>query len=158
MKLVNNLCALLVLLFVATTAQAQLSVGGGLGYGFDIEALGIQGRAVYGITDQIRGQADFTYFLEGTDGVTSWEFNVNGNYMLTSSGGFDIYALAGLNFAHVTVDLGPFGNASNTDTGLNIGAGAQMGLSDNLNFFGEAKFSLGGSDQLFLGAGVLIGL
>jgi opacity protein-like surface antigen len=158
MKLVNNLCVLLALLFVTTTAQAQLSVGGGLGYGLDIEELAIQARGVYGINDQFRGEADFNYYLEGTDGLSYWEFNLNANYMITNTGGFDIYALAGLNFFHFNIDLGPFGNSSDTDTGLNIGGGAEMGLTDSVKLFGEAKFALGGAEQLFLAVGALFNL
>ena len=157
MKLVNNLCVLLALLFVTNTVQAQLKVGGGLAYGFDIEDLALQGRGVYGINEHFRGEADFSYYLEGTDGLSYWEFNLNANYMIINAGGFDIYALAGLNFFHFSTET-ILGNFSDTDTGLNIGGGAEMGLTDSVNLFGEAKFALGGAEQLFLAVGALFNL
>ena len=157
MKLVNNLCVLVALLFVTNTVQAQLKVGGGLGFGFDVENLALQARGVYGINEQFRGEADFSYYLEGTDGLSYWEFNLNGNYMIINSGGFNIYALAGLNFFHFSTET-IIGNVSDTDTGLNIGGGAEMGLTDNVNLFGEAKFVLGGADQLFVAVGALFSL
>ncbi|MCB9081659.1 MAG: outer membrane beta-barrel protein [Lewinellaceae bacterium] len=143
---------------LATTSFAQLSVGAGLAYGTGVEELGIQVRGIYGFNDTWRGGADFIYYLDGAEGVSFWEFNVNGHYIFADSGQLKTYAFAGLNFTHVTVDLGQFGSAGNTDTGVNLGAGAQLKLSDKISGLGEVKYVLGGGDQLVLSAGVLVNL
>ena len=49
------------LLFAAFTAEAQVSVGPGLAYGFDIEELGIQARGQYSFNETWRGEADFIF-------------------------------------------------------------------------------------------------
>lgn len=135
MKPSNSLFALIVLFCAVTMAQAQISVGGGLGFGLDVEELAIQGRGVYEINDKFRGEGDFNYYLDGTDGVSYWELNLNANYMIATEGALEFYALAGLNFFHFSTDLGIFGETSDTDTGLNIlGQVPKWDLQTTLNF------------------------
>ncbi len=149
----------LILLLIATASQAQISVGPGIVYGFDVEEIGLQARGVYSINETWRGQADFTYYLEDNDFISFWEFNTNANYIFVDNGNSIVYALAGLQFFHVKIEDVLFGgDVSDTDTGLNLGIGGQLGLSDKITGFGEAKFTVGGAEQLLIAAGVLIGL
>ncbi|MEM6396686.1 MAG: hypothetical protein AAF741_10090 [Bacteroidota bacterium] len=159
MKTLRYAFILLGLTFMANTANAQLMLGGGVAYGIDIEELALQVRGVYSFNETWRGQADFTYYLDGIEDISFSEINLNGNYIFSDNGTTLFYALAGLNFGIVSgEDI--FGNSrSNTDTGLNIGAGGNFAIGDGgTMLFGEAKFSLGGTEQLLLAAGVLFSL
>ncbi|PHI19123.1 hypothetical protein CEQ90_14520 [Lewinellaceae bacterium SD302] len=157
--------SLFLLLFAGfgLTASAQLSLGGGLGYNLEAEELGINVRGVYGFNETWRGQAGFTYYLAG-EGINFSEFNLNANYVFSDNGdGTLIYALAGINFFRVGFDDINVGGividgASSTETGLNIGAGINLGLSDNISVFGEAKYVISDFDGLGLFAGILYNL
>ncbi len=147
------------MLFVclSTPLQAQLSVGGGLAFGTDVEEIAIQVRGLYGIDEDWRGEADFTFYLDGEENISFWEFNLNGNYLFTDSDEFAVYGLAGLNFFRTSVD---FFNEStgNTEIGLNIGGGGQYFINEQISAFGELKFAISDVDQLLISLGVLFNL
>lgn len=136
------------MLFVAfsLSAQAQLQLGAGAGLGANFNEVGIQVRGQYSFTDTWRGAADFTYFLDGVEGVSIYGINANAHYRFTADGAFQPYALAGLGFFTATVDLGPFGTASGSDVGINVGGGGNFPLGDSLNAFAEASFGIGGAE------------
>ncbi|MCE7925980.1 MAG: hypothetical protein DYG98_23265 [Haliscomenobacteraceae bacterium CHB4] len=139
-------------------AQAQLSVGGGISYGSEVEAVGIQPRVIYTISGPWRAAADFNFYLDGKEKVTYWDLNLNGHYAFHEGDAVTAYALAGLNFFHAEVDTGSslpgFEDVSDTETGLNIGAGVQLPLG-RLSGLLEARYVLGDYDQLVLSACVL---
>lgn len=140
-------------------AQAQLSVGAGVSYGSEVEAVGIQPRVVYAISGPWRAAADFNFYLDGKEKVTYWDLNLNGQYAFHESDALTAYALAGLNFFHAEVDTGSslpgFEDVSETETGLNLGAGIQLPLG-RLSGLLEARYVLGDYDQLVLSACILI--
>ena len=137
--------------------QAQISAGAGLAYGFEVEEIGVQIRGAYRVNDTWRGETDYTYYLDGTENVSFWELNLNGNYIFFDNGSAKAYALAGLNFFHVNLDL-VFADGSTTETGFNLGAGGELGISDRLKGFAELKYAISDADQLLLAAGVLFNL
>lgn len=153
MKIKHLLATLLLLAGIQFAANAQLRLGAGLGYGLDIEELGLQFRGVYTISDPWRGAADFVFYFDGEDNLSIWELNLNGHYTFVNDEKKTIYALAGLNFLKVNYDA-TSGFADNSDTGLNVGAGLELPISSNIEFFSEARFSIGGSEQFFISAGV----
>ena len=161
MKIKHFLITLLLLAGIQFSSNAQLSLGAGLGYGTDIEELAIRARGVYAISGPWRAAADFDFYLDGEKNISFWEFNVNGHYLFLNNEKLRAYALPGLKFYHVKIDydsnLPGFTNVSNTDTGVNLGAGLEVPLGP-VDFFGEAKFSLAGSEQLFIAAGIQIPL
>lgn len=132
-------------------AQNEFSAGGGLAYGTEVEAIGIQGGATYSFTEEIRGAADIIIYFP--DNYDWWELNVNGHYNFFSEDGVSVYALAGLNYATLSVDLGQFGDASDSELGLNLGGGAEFGV-EFANVYAELKYVLGNADQLGLSAGL----
>ncbi len=137
--------------------NAQTSVGGGLAYGFGAETLGIQVRGVQEFNDTWRGGLDFIYYLEGTEGVSAWEINANAHYVFSQSDQTLFYGLAGLNIYGISVSfLGE--SISTSTTGLNVGAGGQIGFSDSISGIGELKYSLSSADQLLVSVGVLFHL
>lgn len=154
-KLLTYGCLILGIIFFSNSnalAQAEtFKAGGGLAFGSEVEAIGIQAGAVYGFTDEINGAADFIIFFP--DGFDWWELNLNGQYNFMADDGVRLYGLAGLNYATISVDFGEFGSSSNSEVGLNIGGGAEYGL-DFANLYGELKYVLGDADQLGLSAGL----
>lgn len=150
-KLLTYGCLILGIVFFSNSnalAQAEtFKAGGGLAFGSEVEAIGIQAGAVYGFNEEISGSADFIIFFP--DNYDWWEFNLNAHYNFMAEDGVRVYGLAGLN--STTLDS-EFTN-SNTEIGLNIGGGAEYGL-DFANLYGEVKYVLGDADQLGLSAGL----
>lgn len=153
-KLFGISSLILGILFVLNTnamAQNEFSAGGGLAYGTEVEAIGIQGGATYSFTEEFRGAADIIIFFP--DNYDWWELNLNGHYKFLAEEGISVYALAGINYATLSVDFGQLGSASDSEVGLNIGGGAEFGV-DFAKLYTELKFVLGNADQLALSAGL----
>lgn len=141
----------------ADIAQAQnepgdISIGGGLAFGEGYEELGLKVDGIYRINDDFRAGADIIYFFTG-DGLTAWELNLNGNYVFTDDGEFMAYALSGINYARQSFDMGQFGSFSNSEIGLNIGAGLEYDV-DFARLTAEVKYALSSLDQLVISAGL----
>lgn len=144
------------------TATAQLSLGGSLTYGSEIESLGLNINGIYVINEQFRAGGDVSYYFPkdyGSFKSTWWELNANGHYLFTAEEDLNFYGLAGLNYSVVTVtfddsEFGSGGSASEGDIGLNLGGGAEYGLGKATSF-SELKYVLG-NDQLAVTAGVRV--
>lgn len=134
---------------------SDIKIGGGLVYGTEVEAIGIQAGAKYDITSEISGAADFSIYFP--DNYDWWEFNVNGHYHFLSEEGKNVYGLAGLNYSKLSVDLGQFGKATDSEIGLNLGGGAEFGL-DFADLYTEIKYVVSDADQLVLTAGLRFSL
>ena len=163
------LITLLICSFNFSTTHAQLSLGGGLAFGTDIESVGITVRGVYPFNDEWEGAGSFTYFIPKNESdvlkISLWEFNADAHYILNSTEKFTFYPLAGLSIAGVTFDFSdlnnPFFNdldGTTTEVGLNIGAGGTLLFSESLTGYGELKYVIGGFDQLVINIGVLFQL
>ena len=150
---------LIILFFlITTTAPAQISAGGGMAYGFDVKDPGIQLRGVYQINDRWRAGADFIFYLDSEPEVSLTELNLNGHYFFLDEEPLRAYALAGLNFATARTDFVGIGSGTNTETGLNIGAGGEYTILENLSGLAELKYVIGSTrdiSQLLVAVGVL---
>jgi|AntRauTorckE6833_2_1112554.scaffolds.fasta_scaffold00035_4 opacity protein-like surface antigen len=170
-KLITSILVAMFSVVAVQTAQAQFTkVGVGLMYGTEIEQPGLRVDGVYQINEEFRAVADLGFYLPdksdfgggNTVTVTWWELNLNGNYIFhtDAESGLNAYALAGLNFLNFKVESeGQFGSGSSSDSevGLNIGAGAEYAL-DFGDLFGELKYVIGDADQLNIGVGVRFGI
>lgn len=161
MKMLKTTLIVLASLFVSSSAMAQLSVGGGLGFGTDVEELSAFLRGEYQFAEQWRGAATLNFFfLEDIPGIdVGWTtFNLDAHYILSDNGSFQLYGIGGLNIAFIKVgiDLGAFGsvNETTTEIGLNLGGGARLLVSERFAPFAELKYIIGNGSQLviFLGA------
>ena len=144
----------------------NFSIGGLLAYGTEIENLGIGVNAEFAITENLRISPSFIYYLPKDHGIikTNWfELNANANYYFIQDDKFDFFGLGGLNYSNVSVKYngpkfaGVPGNMSASDGrfGLNLGAGANMHLSnDNITPFAELKYVIIDGGQLVIAAGV----
>jgi outer membrane protein X len=135
--------------------KGDMKLGPTVSYGFDIKELGVGAKFFYGITDPIRVAPSFNYWL--VSGATSWEVNLDGNYLFGSGDNMAFYALAGLNYYSVSVDFGG-GSVTASEIGLNAGAGMQLPLGSKLTGIVEAKYVVGNASQPVITGGVLFNL
>ena len=132
----------------ALAQKGNMKLGPTVSYGTGVENLGVGAKFHYGITDQIRLAPGFTYWL--VSGATSWEANLDGNYMFGESDKMAFYALGGLNIYGVSIEVMGI-SSSATEVGLNAGAGLQLPLGAKMTGIAEAKYVLGNADQLEIG-------
>lgn len=153
--------ALGVAAFAPSTASAQVGFVVQGSYGFDIEEIGIGAGVNLGIgslTEKqgIRLEATFDYFLV-SDPAKFWE--INGNLLKDIPSVKNLYVGAGVNYAHSSVDLSDICGAfcanvddSSSDIGINLLGGYKLGSGKAAPFV-QARFSLGGSEQLYVTGG-----
>ena len=162
-KLIGITLGLLLAVGISTTASAQIQVGGGIGFATEIENLGFQAGGTYVINEDIRVAADIIYYLPGDQGqgvvdVNWFEFNANGHYLFQDEDDLKFYGLGGINFTRVSIDFpeNQFfggGSVSDTEVGLNVGAGLEYGLGFG-NLYAEAKYVLSSADHLTVTGGL----
>ncbi|WP_234572601.1 outer membrane beta-barrel protein [Rhodohalobacter sp. 614A] len=146
-------------LLAAISAQAQtITAGGGVGYGSKSEDFNFQVNAYYSIPNlplRIGGDVGFS---KPEDNLTQIEGNANVHLMLLDKELISIYGLTGLNVLYSKISVGDVSDSS-TDTGLNVGGGAEVDLGFG-RAFGEAKYVLGSEreEQLVLGVGVRVAI
>jgi len=154
MKL-RNLFTVALFLMAFSSVKAQLSLGPGVSFPVDLGDIGIMARGHYQIDDSWGAQASFTYYLDGVEGVTVWSFDADATYNFTESDVALLYALAGLSFFTAGVDLGQFGSASSTSTGVSLGGGAKFSAGSSFTPFGEVRLRIAGGTDFVLTGGVL---
>lgn len=158
----------------ASAQQGEKAAGVNLSYGTEHKAIGIGVKGQYGITDAIRAEASFDYFLK-KEGLSMWDVNLNIHYLFSLTDKLKVYPLAGLTFTNWKFDnafemeIDPdyaqymdeddidYGNASGSESkfGVNLGAGLQYDLTDKLSLNFEAKYQLiSDFDQMMFGVGI----
>lgn len=139
-------------------ANAQIGFVAQASYGLDYEALGVGGGVRFGLgslTEKhgIRAEATFDYFLTD-DPLTVWE--INGNAMMDIKSVKNLYVGAGINYSKASFDcdLCDEFDVDNSDSniGLNILGGYRLGAGKAAPFV-QARFELGGGEQLILTGG-----
>lgn len=142
-----------------SSAQAQVGFVVQGSYGLDYEALGIGGGVNLGLgsltaNHGIRLETTFDYFLTD-DPLSVWE--INSNLLKDIPSIANLYIGAGLNYANFSFDdNGVCGivdcDASSSEIGLNLLGGYKLGSGKAAPFV-QARFSLGGGEQLVLTGG-----
>ena len=112
----------------ATISFGQVSFGVGGTY---VNDFGAQVRANFDATETIGVIPSFSYYF--VDGATSMSIDANLTYDITTVGDdMPIYALGGLDWTSVSID--GF-DGSNSEIGINVGAGTNVG-----NIYGEVFY------------------
>ncbi|MEX1010422.1 MAG: outer membrane beta-barrel protein [Balneolaceae bacterium] len=142
-------------------AGVGLTYGSGVGFGSLSNDLGIRADGSYAFTPQIRGAADFTFYFPKSEGgvdMNFWELNFNAHYIFFAEEAVSAYGLGGINIFGFSQES-QAGEFSDSEMGLNLGAGVEYGLNFG-DLFGELKLGgLGGNaDQFVIGFGVRFGL
>ena len=159
-KLFLTMCIALVSV-VAFAQQGEKAVCVNLSYGTEISNLGIGVKGQYGLTDAIRLEAGFDYFLK-KDYLSMWDINVNAHYLFPINEKFKVYPLVGLTYTSWSLDgEGVFddvwegvydyddyydeeedGSNSSGKFGVNLGAGIQYDITDKWAVNFELKYQL----------------
>lgn len=170
MKHFITVIILLVVVFSFSEAKAQISVGGGIVYGTDINNIGFSINGKYEINEDWSAAPSFTYFLKKN--YVKWSaLDFDANYQIIDIekvGG--LYALGGLNLTFWGIDTKRSGldkfadyyggsiDTNTTDIGLNLGVGLNYTLTEKLAIAPEMKYTLGGVNYFRIGVKVLFGL
>ena len=150
--------ALGVAAFAPSTAQAQVGFVVQGSYGFDVEALGVGGGVNLGLgslTEKqgIRLEATFDYFL-ADDPLTFWE--INGNLLKDIPSVDEPVRRRGHQLRQLVVRLpafcGTLVDCSSSDIGINVLGGYKLGSGKAAPFV-QARFALGGGEQLYVTGG-----
>ncbi|MFD2245510.1 outer membrane protein [Pontibacter ruber] len=121
--------------------------------------IGLNVGGEYFFTDKIAAAPSFDYFFKSSVEKT-WvrvsSLNLDGRYYFAENGGANFYGIAGISvaFAKVGYDYGDYGkgSASDSETGLNIGAGLVYPL-ESFDFNAQVKYNTP-LEQFVLQAGV----
>ena len=156
----------------AFAQQGEKAIGLNLSYGTEIKNLGIGVKGQYSITDAIRTEASFDYFLK-KDGLSMWDVNLNVHYLFPLTEKLKVYPLVGLSYTNWKFDYsdseddygiyldddddwdGGDSSSSTGKFGLNLGGGIQYSITDVFTVSFEARYQLiNDFDQMIFGVGV----
>ena len=142
MKKILMITCMMLMGMAAFAQQGSTWVGVNANYGMhsDYKNFGVGAKVQYEFIDNVRAEASGNYFFK-KDYCTMWDVNLNLHYLIPV-GGAKIYPLAGLSLLGTKVDLGQFGSASDSDFGLNLGAGVEFPLSDGIKLNFEGKYQI----------------
>lgn len=161
----------IILMVGVSAAMAQKdvkAVGLNLNYGSEISNLGIGAKFQYGITDAIRIEPSFNYYLE-KDGFGLWDVNANFHYLFNVAEKINVYPLAGIGYANVKSSYGfeydedyeydgeeMEGESTNSgEIAVNLGVGAEYQLNEKLSIGAELKYQIiSNFNQVVFGVGV----
>lgn len=134
------------------TLAAGVSNGSSVGH-LENSEFGLTFQIFYGVTEEIRGGVDYTFYLIGERDLRASEFNINAHYFIRNRDNVIVYGLGGINISSVTGDSERWGNnVESRRFGLNAGVGLEIDF-ESFSIFGEPKFTLGGWTQLMMTAG-----
>lgn len=164
-NLLNPLFAVF-LFFSVSEASAQMSAGGGIVYGTNINSIGISVNGKYEINEKWSAAPAFTYFLK-KDFVNWSALDLDANYQLTeieNVGG--LYAIGGLNVTFykikIDADFGEYGDYSSSvkgsNAGVNLGLGLNVRAGDNFIIAPEIKYSISNGSYLRAGVKIMFGM
>ncbi|MDR0969367.1 MAG: porin family protein [Lentimicrobiaceae bacterium] len=139
-------------------AGAQLAIG----MGDEITNFGIGAKFQYNVTDPIRLEGSFTFFMPKEQvadvKVSFWDLNVNAHYLFPIANQITVYPLAGLGIQGCKVKTsygGYSASASDSDIAINLGGGIDYALTDQLVLNGELKYKISGDwDRFIISVGV----
>ena len=97
--------------------------------------MGIGAKFQYGLTDAIRVEPSFNYYLE-KDGLSLWDANVNFHYLFDVADKVKVYPLAGIGLSHWDAA------SSVNELAVNLGAGAEYQLNDQWAVGAELKYQI----------------
>ncbi len=155
---------MLIVSFAVSSAMAQNlgfnGIGGRLSY---VKVEDVDGGIGFGahanlgeIIQNLVLYPSFEYFKKGESGVdvTFTSINADARYYFPSQGTIDPFVGGGVAIHFTSVDLGPLGDASETDFGLNLLGGIDIPVSDNLVATAKAKYIISDSNALKITGGI----
>lgn len=169
MKNLLSAIILLVVVFSFSETKAQISVGGGLHYGTDINNVGFSANGKYEFNESWAAAPSFTYFLKKNN--VNWSaLDLDANYQITEIGEIGgLYGIGGLNltFWGYKIDdslLGEYAafygdlDTNATEVGLNLGLGLNVVATEKLAIAPEIRYTVGGANYFRIGVKVMFAL
>ena len=143
----------MMLMSVATFAQqGKMTLGIHGDYMIDSpKNFGLGANVGYEVLNNVRGVAEFNYFFK-KDYVSMWNVDVNAEYLFKAGDAFTIYPLAGVSLLGLSWE----GGGSDSELGLNLGAGVEYQLSENLALKAEYNYKTNYDGNSFIKFGVVI--
>lgn len=166
-KIIKTVMAVVIALFATTPVLAQekgeMAVGGGVSVatGDSYTNVGLGAKFQWNPINNLRLEPSFNYFFK-KDYLSTWDLSANLHYLIPVGEVVTLYPLAGVGIQNVgldaDVDLGYWGkysfNESDTHFAFNLGAGADIKLSDNWNLNFEFKYKIADLDRAVFSLGV----
>ncbi len=148
-------------------SQAQIAVGGGLGFNEKVSSIGLTAKGEYTVTDKIAISPSVSYFF-GSAAFLGYNqsilgVDINATYAFDIIDKLKVYPVVGVNFSSyktggsLFLDDDVVGVKANA-FGANIGAGAQWQFTDALSVYLEPKFVASNYSQIVVNVGVLLKL
>ncbi|WP_455674611.1 porin family protein [Phocaeicola sp.] len=142
MKKLIILAGMLVLMACSAFAQqGKQAFGFHLGYGTEIESVGIGLKYQYNLTDQIRLEPSADYYFKN-DGLSMFDINLNAHYLCPVSSSARLYPIFGFTYTNWNWDLDGGYDLSKSKFGVNLGAGAEFDLNANWMMNFEIKYQI----------------
>ncbi|MDR0939224.1 MAG: porin family protein [Mediterranea sp.] len=152
--------------------KGDMAVGGNLsmGTGNGVTNFGIGAKYQYNVTDPIRLEGSFNYFLK-KNYTTLWDLTAYGHWLFPVAQKVTVYPVVGLGIVgasskyklegvpngygqYVNVDGGT-SSSSNTEFGFTFGGGVDYQLTDRLTGNAELKYKIAGLwDRFMFSVGV----
>lgn len=157
-KLLKSTLPLALLLALAGRVEAQTRVGAAAAWHEDVD-FGVGAFVVFplaGVHPNLAVEGDFTYFFP--DGFDYFEINGNLIYTFPVEADVSPWAMGGLNLARVSVDVPGFGDASETEVGVNLGGGVTFSPASSISPLVGAKIELGGGEGFVIFGGLSFAL
>lgn len=143
--------------FCSHVSAQEFSAGGGLGYGSQINTLGINFRGDVSFDNQWSITPHYNLFFNKDHGIVTdrWRaINIDVHYFFFKDKGWKLYPLAGFNLATVSEKVNSI-IFSNSYAGFNLGMGSDYHFSEQISGFGEIKYVISKADQMVISVGVL---
>ncbi len=170
----------IILTFSTTESKAQISAGGGLWYGTNINTVGFSINGKYQFNESWSADPAFTYFLK-KDGITWMALDFDANYIITEIDNVGkLYGIGGLNITFFKykfdVDLTEYtlnhtksasifdpgasiysSSVSGSNVGLNLGIGLSVPVGNGMAIDPEIRYTISDGGYLRLGAKFMFG-
>lgn len=157
-KLLFTFFAVLTSLYASAQVKGDKAIGLNVSYGTEISNVGIGVKGQYNLTDAIRAEAAFDYFLK-KDGLGMWDINLNAHYLFSVASKVKVYPLVGLTYTNWNYDDGNLlegletlygydeyddsdDSGSTGKIGVNLGGGVSYDIADKLVLNAEIKYQL----------------
>ena len=165
------LLGMIVLCSMSIVKAQQITVGGGLAFGTDIEKAGITINGQYFFTEKFAAAPSFIFYFPEKNKYTFpgysyeakssvWEFNADVNYYFYSNDIVKFFGEGGLNITTAKVKVKSTGSGissqsnSDSEVGINLGVGADFKVAEKILPFVSMKYTVSDFDQLVIRGGV----
>lgn len=157
-KLLFTFIVVLTSLCASAQVKGDKAIGINVSYGTEISNVGIGVKGQYSLTDAIRAEAAFDYFLK-KDGLGMWDINLNAHYLFPVASKVKVYPLVGLTYTNWNYGDGnleedfetlyeydeyddSYGSGSTGKFGVNLGGGISYDIADKLVLNADVKYQL----------------